>query len=74
MIFLRNHCLFLLFVMIICMLGHEYINGIELEGIFKILLEDKLENKHNKKIFYIFIVSLISSICLIIKDYNKQGY
>jgi hypothetical protein len=72
--FVNKHFVFLLFVTIICMLGYYYISEIELPEMFKILLGDKLDNKHNKAIFYIWCSSLSSSIYLIIKDYKKQGY
>jgi uncharacterized membrane protein YesL len=72
--FVKKHCLFLSFVMIICMLGHEYINGIELEGVFKTLLI----NKFNQIICcillsFIVLFSIFSSLFSIIKDYKKQN-
>jgi len=70
--FVNKHCLFLLFIIIICMIGYEYIEGIELEGIFKILFGDKLEGKFHKKILYILPLSFFPSFCSIINDYKKQ--
>jgi len=54
------------------MIGYEYIEGIELEGIFKILFGDKLEGKFHKKILYILPLSFFPSFCSIINDYKKQ--